>query len=191
MTPTHIWWIRRDLRLHDNQALFSALQGAGQLVPLFIIEPELMDAAAPKRRAFLLNALADLNHQLKALGSRLIVRMGPALPALQTLEEELGSVSIFSHEDFSPFARQRDAAVAEVMDLKRYPGVVFQHPETILKADGVPYIVFTPFQKKWFQQPLPTPADAILDRLVHNAHRVELQSESQRRIRAQHTMSST
>ncbi|MFU8827760.1 MAG: cryptochrome/photolyase family protein, partial [Brevefilum sp.] len=161
MSHTHIWWIRRDLRLHDNQALEAALQGADQLLPLFIIEPELMDAAAPKRRAFLLSALAELDRQLKALGSRLILRQGPALPALQALVEELDSAVVYTHEDFSPFARQRDAAVAEVLDLKRYPGVVFQHPESILKADGDPYIVYTPYKNSWLGHPLPTPADCL------------------------------
>jgi deoxyribodipyrimidine photo-lyase len=65
--------------LQDNQALEAALQGADHLVPLFIIEPKLMAQAAPKRRAFLFNALADLDRQLKELGSRLIIRQGPAL----------------------------------------------------------------------------------------------------------------
>jgi deoxyribodipyrimidine photo-lyase len=66
MQKTHIWWIRRDIRLHDNQALEAACQGADQLVPLFIIEPELMGGAGPQRRAFLLNALADLDQALEA-----------------------------------------------------------------------------------------------------------------------------
>jgi len=159
MTRTHIWWIRRDIRLQDNQALEAARQGADHLVPLFIIEPDLMDAAAPKRRAFLLGALTDLDHQLKALGSRLIIRQGPAQTALPALTAELDAAAIFAHEDFSPFARQRDQAISEQADLTLTPGVVLQHPETIRKEDGDPYIVFTPFKKSWYQQPLPTPAD--------------------------------
>ena len=67
MSRTHIWWIRRDIRLQDNQALDAALKGADHLVPLFIIEPDLMDAAAPKRRAFLLDALSDLDGTLSLL----------------------------------------------------------------------------------------------------------------------------
>lgn len=161
MKPTHIWWIRRDIRLHDNQALNAACQNKEQLIPLFIIEPELMDYAAPKRRAFLLNALADLDRQLNALGSRLIVRQGPAQEALLSLTHELGGASIFAHEDFSPFARQRDQTVSQVMDLHLLPGVVLQHPDELRKEDGDPYIVYTPFQKKWSQQPLPTPADCL------------------------------
>ncbi|HEY9121819.1 MAG TPA: deoxyribodipyrimidine photo-lyase, partial [Brevefilum sp.] len=68
MSQTNIWWIRRDIRLNDNQTLHTALEGADFLVPLFIIEPELMSEAAPKRRAFLLSALADLDQQLRKWG---------------------------------------------------------------------------------------------------------------------------
>jgi deoxyribodipyrimidine photo-lyase len=161
MKQTHIWWIRRDIRLHDNQALDTARQNTDHLVPLFIIEPELMDHAAPKRRAFLLNALADLDRQLKELGNRLIIRQGPTLTALQKLSDELGDVTIFTHEDFSPFARQRDQAVSQVLTINLFPGVVLQHPEAVLKDDGAPYIVYTPFQKKWSLQPLPTPGDCL------------------------------
>jgi deoxyribodipyrimidine photo-lyase len=161
MQNTHIWWIRRDIRLHDNQALQAACQGADQLIPLFIIEPELMDGAGPRRRAFLLHALADLDQQLKPLVSRLIIRQGPAQSALQSLVAELGDVHIFAHEDFSPFARQRDQAVAEVVSLNLYPGVLYQHPEAILKEDGEPYVVYTPFKNKWYLHPLPTPADGL------------------------------
>jgi deoxyribodipyrimidine photo-lyase len=161
MQKIHIWWIRRDIRLHDNQALQAACQGADQLIPLFIIEPELMDGAGPRRRAFLLHALADLDQQLKPLVSRLIIRQGPAQSALQSLVDELGGAHIFAHEDFSPFARQRDQAVAQVVSLNLYPGVLYQHPKDILKEDGEPYVVYTPFKNKWYLHPLPTPADCL------------------------------
>ncbi len=65
----NIWWIRRDFRLQDNPALCAAVEGAQQFIPLFILEPEMLSKAAPKRRAFILNALADLDAQLRALGS--------------------------------------------------------------------------------------------------------------------------
>jgi len=73
MTQTSIWWIRRDIRLHDNPALRTALENADRLISLFIVEPELMEHAAPNHCAFLLHALADLNRWLQELGSRLIL----------------------------------------------------------------------------------------------------------------------
>ncbi len=111
MSQTNIWWIRRDIRLNDNQTLHAALEDAESLVPLFIIEPELMAEAALKRHSFLLSALADLDRQLRKRGSKLILRQGPASKAFQSLREELEDMTIYAHEDFNPFARHRDEEI--------------------------------------------------------------------------------
>lgn len=161
MSQTAIWWVRRDIRLHDNQTLAAAIKNANCLLPLFIIEPELMNDAAPKRRAFLLNALADLDRQLQALDSRLIVRQGPALAAFKQLFDDLGDFEIYAHEDYSPFSRERDAAVGEALRLKACPGVTLRHPNKVLKDDGDPYVVYTPYKNSWYESPLPTPADCL------------------------------
>ncbi len=161
MTQTNIWWIRRDIRLHDNPSLTAALENADQLIPLFIIEPGLMDKAAPKRRAFLLRALADLDRELQELGSQLILRQGPANHALEKISKFLDSVAIFAHEDFSPFAKARDKAIADRFDLHLEKGVVLRHPTEILKNDGDPYVVYTPYKNKWYRKPIPTPADCL------------------------------
>ncbi len=161
MSKLNLWWIRRDIRLQDNPALEAACQGADFLIPLFIIEPALMNDAAPKRRAFLLNALADLEQQLHSLGSRLIVKKGPAIEVFRDLNEQYPEMAIFTHEDFSPFARQRDREIAQSFSLKEFPGVVIRHPEAILKDDGDPYVVYTPYKNKWYEAPLPNPADGL------------------------------
>lgn len=159
MTQTHIWWIRRDIRLHDNPALDAARQDAEHLLPLFVIEPDLMEEAATRRRAFLLQALSDLDRQLHALGSRLVIRQGPALTAFKQLADELEAFTVFAHEDYSPFSRERDAAVGERFPLKTYPGVTIRPPHAVLKDDGDPYVVYTPYKNRWYEAPLPTPAD--------------------------------
>jgi deoxyribodipyrimidine photo-lyase len=161
MTHTNIWWIRRDIRLHDNPTLDAALVNADYFIPLFIIEPELMDNAAPKRRAFLLNALADLDRELRKLGSHLILRQGPAYRVFKSLTESFEAVSIYAHEDFSPFARERDQAIAEQFDLILKNSTVLRHPTEILKNDNNPYTVYTPYKNKWYRKPLPTPADCL------------------------------
>ncbi len=161
MSRTHIWWIRRDIRLQDNQTLEAARRNADFLIPLFILEPEIMRQAAPKRRDFILAALADLDRQLRNLGSRLIVRQGPAQQALQKLSDDLDDVTIFAHEDFSPFARQRDLSVSQFFPINHPEGVTLLHPSAILKDDGDPYTVFTPYKNKWYESPIPTPTDCL------------------------------
>jgi deoxyribodipyrimidine photo-lyase len=158
---THIWWIRRDLRLQDNPALTAAIEGAQQLLPLFILEPEMLSKAAPKRRAFLLNALADLDAQLRQRGSQLILRQGPARDALPALAAELGEVQVFAQQGFSPLARGRDEAIGKQLELTLTEGEVLRQPKAIHKADERPYVVFTPYKRKWTEHPLPTPADLL------------------------------
>jgi deoxyribodipyrimidine photo-lyase len=161
MPYTHIWWIRRDIRLQDNEALLSAIQSADQLVPLFILEPVLINGAAPKRLNFLFQALQGLDRQLQELGSHLIVRQGPASKALTELAKSFDNLTIFAHEDFSPFAKERDQSLHSHLDLQLNPGVVLRHPNAVRKADGDPYIVYTPYKNKWYEKPLPMPADCI------------------------------
>ena len=161
MAETHIWWIRRDIRLQDNFALTSAIEGAKHLVPLFILEPELLENAAPRRRVFLLNALADLDRQLQALGTRLIVRQGPALLAFRKLLQELGDARVFVHEDYTPFSIQRDKEIAQFVDLKKFTGILLRKPDSVLKADNTPYTIYTPYKNKWLQKPLPLPPDCL------------------------------
>jgi len=161
MAQTRIWWVRRDIRLQDNQALDAALQDAEGLVPLFILEPDLLQNAAPLRKNFLLQALSDLDQQLRALGSQLILRWGPADRALNSLVKELNGAQVFTHEDFSPYARQRDQVVVDSLGLRCCPGVVLRHPTAVLKNNGEPYTVFTPYKNRWYQQPLPTQAECL------------------------------
>lgn len=161
MTNLSIWWIRRDIRLQDNQALISAAENFDHLVPLFILEPQLMADAAPKRKAFLLQALSDLDQQLQKLNTRLILHQGPAQSAFKKLAEEYEISRVFAHEDYSPFSRQRDQAISQILPLQLLPGITYHPPQEILKDDGSPYVVFTPYKNKWYSEPLPNPADNL------------------------------
>ena len=91
----------------------------------------------------------------------MFIRQGPALKVFQTLKKNWDDLFIFAHEDFSPFARQRDEDIAANFNLQRFPGVVLRHPTTVLKPDGDPYIVFTPYKNTWYQGRLPAPTDCI------------------------------
>jgi deoxyribodipyrimidine photo-lyase len=161
MMETALWWVRRDLRLRDNQALNEALACASQVVPVFVLDPALLEAEdmGPKRMAFLLEGLRALDRDLRTRGSRLVVRRGEPGVELERLLAESGAEAIFAEADFSPYARQRDGAVAAALPLERVGNPVVHPPGTVLKADGTPYVVFTPFSRKWKTFPLPRPAD--------------------------------
>lgn len=114
MTST-IWWIRRDLRLSDNLALAATLAAGDQVVPVFVINPRLVDSAdaSQKRLAFLFDGLRTLHADLRARGSRLIIRRGDPAEELRRLAGESSATGVYAEEDVTPFARRRDGAVAE------------------------------------------------------------------------------
>lgn len=155
---TVLWWARRDLRLHDNDALKAALAHGDRVVPVFVLDPALLAAAdvSEKRVAFLFGGLRSLNADLCARGSRLIVRRGEPLAELARLVAQTGATAIYAEADPWPYGRRRDAAIAAELPLHLMPGLTVHPSDVILKADRTPYTVFTPFSRAWKALPLPT-----------------------------------
>ncbi len=149
MTVTSIWWIRRDLRLSDNPALQAALEGAERLIPLYILDSNLLKIPALARKQFLFAGLRALDSDLRRLGSRLVVRSGIPQDVLHQMMEESGASRVIAAEDYTPYAIKRDARVAGEFPLTLLPGVSLRHPASVAKPDGSPYTVFTPFSKVW------------------------------------------
>jgi deoxyribodipyrimidine photo-lyase len=151
--PVSIWWIRRDLRLNNNYALMAAQKSGYPVLPVFILDDHLIKEAANRRQRFLISGLSGLQTQLRQLGSDLVIRKGDPFFELQKLVQETAAFMIFAEEDFSPFARQRDDQVKRVLPLTLLNGLTNFHPNAVLKPDGAPYTVFTPFNKKWRSLP--------------------------------------
>lgn len=160
---TAIWWIRRDLRLSDNQALAAASTAADQVIPVFVLDPALLASpySGEKRLAFLFDGLRQLDADLRQRGSRLIVRQGDPAAALAALLAESQADAVFAEADVTPFARRRDERVKAQLPLKLTRGLTAQRPSTVVKDDGSPYTVFTPFSKRWLSLPLPTSVDVL------------------------------
>jgi deoxyribodipyrimidine photo-lyase len=154
---TVIWWIRRDLRLHDNEALAYALEQGTAVFPLFILDPALLNSTyvGQKRLAFLYGGLRQLDADLRRRGSRLLVRRGQPQAALTRLLPECRAALIVAQADHSPFAKARDTAVAQTLPLRLVGSTAVRFPGSILKQNGDPYIVYTPFKKGWLALPLP------------------------------------
>ncbi|MBI5294410.1 MAG: deoxyribodipyrimidine photo-lyase [Chloroflexi bacterium] len=144
---TAIWWIRRDLRLTDNLALEAALK-EGAVIPLFVIDPA-FDSASPRRRNFLYEGLRALRASLMERGAHLIIRSGEPTQVLRRLLAETNVSAIFAEEDYTPYARARDARVARELPLRLVPGQVVQHPAIVKKSDDTPYVVYTPYSRAW------------------------------------------
>jgi deoxyribodipyrimidine photo-lyase len=161
---TAIWWVRRDVRLADNQALSLALSRAETVIPVFISDPQLMNGSSPRREDFLKNALSGLDNGLKDRGSRLILRQGDPVEELSKLREESSADLIVTERDYSPYAKNRDNRIGDALPLEFTAGVSVHPPSAVHKPDGAPYTVFTPFMKAWKSlpapsQPLPAPKE--------------------------------
>ncbi|HKG53301.1 MAG TPA: deoxyribodipyrimidine photo-lyase [Anaerolineales bacterium] len=142
-----IWWIRRDLRLTDNAALQAALE-AGSVIPTFIIDPA-FSRSSPRRKDFLYEGLHALDKDLHERGSYLVIRSGQPLDTLKTLLAETKAGTIFAEEDFTPYARKRDEKIAHFLPLELIQGQTVHHPVSVLKSNGKPYTVYTPYSKVW------------------------------------------
>ncbi len=157
--PTVIWWIRRDLRLDDNPAL-GAAAAAGRVVPLFVLDDRLWAPSGPVRRAFAVRSLAALD---RSIGGHLVVRHGSPAEMVTAVAREVEASAVHAAADFGPYGRRRDdevaAALAAVGTELHWTGSPYAvDPGTVVKGDGAPFKVFTPFSKAWADHGWPTPA---------------------------------
>ncbi|MGA1052128.1 MAG: cryptochrome/photolyase family protein [Ilumatobacteraceae bacterium] len=160
MSARSIVWFRRDLRLADNPALAEAC-AAGEVLPLFVVDP-VFAAAGDARRALLHDCLRALH---AASGGALVVRHGDPVDEIPALADAIDASTVYVSRDYTPYGRRRDAAVADALRGagRRLRGVGSPYavdPGSVVKADGTPYAVFTPFSRRWREHgwSLPTPA---------------------------------
>jgi deoxyribodipyrimidine photo-lyase len=165
MDPS-IVWLRRDLRLHDNVALFEACRRDARVCLAFVLDPSLLRServGAPIVQAFF-DALAALRANLRELGSDLALLEGDFATELSRLARRIGAREVFYNEDYEPEAIARDASVTAALEQE---GVVMHASldhvyfgaDEIQLDGGQPYKVFTPFKRRWIERrhPLPRP----------------------------------
>ena len=157
VTPISLFWFRRDLRLHDNAGLLAALQSGHPVQPIFIFDTEILDELidrADARVQFIHESLQRIQEVLAELGATLDVRIGKPIEVFQELTQEYPTRAVYTNEDYEPYARMRDQQVGDWLKSKGISfhsfkdQVVFAKDE-VLKDDGKPYTVFTPYSRKW------------------------------------------
>jgi deoxyribodipyrimidine photo-lyase len=154
-----IHWFRRDLRLEDNLALHAAIRSGSPVIPLFILDDHLLQSryVGAARLNFLYTGLRSLDASLRQIGSRLIVRRGDPHTILHRLIAQLGVTDLYLNRDYSPYALQRDASIIRELPIAahQYHDAILLPPGSVTKADGSPYVVYTPFWKNWQKQVKP------------------------------------
>ncbi len=153
----NIFWYRRDLRMEDNAGLFHALKSDRPILPLFIFDREILDKLEDRNDArvdFIHQQVKKIRIQLESLGSSMLVRYGNPEEVWSAVTQEFNVHTVYTNRDYEPYAKKRDAAVESLL-LKKGIGfatfkdhVIFEDQE-VLKKDGSPYTVFTPYSRVW------------------------------------------
>jgi len=155
--PITIFWFRRDLRLHDNAALFHALKENKKVQCIFIFDKNILDDLKDSkdvRVVFIHDTLSEIKQTLNSYGADLWVFHDTALDAWQKILSQNNVDKIYFNRDYEPYALNRDqelTILAESMniDVCTYKDHVVFESHEVLKDDGNPYVVFTPYKRKW------------------------------------------
>lgn len=164
-----IVWLRQDLRLGDNPALWAAVETKRQLVLLYVLDDE-----TPGRwrlggasRWWLHKSLSALGADVETRGARLVLRCGAAAKVLPKLVKEIGAGAVFWNRCYEPYAIARDKGLKEKLsaagvDVHSFNGALLNEPWAVKTKTGEPFKVFTPYWRAAQQiserrTPAPTP----------------------------------
>lgn len=150
-----LFWFRRDLRLDDNIGLNEALAD-GVVVPVFVFDRNILDKLPEHdaRVEFIYNKILQLKSAIEAKGGDVEVVFGDPVAIIPSLAKKHKVTTVFTNRDYEPYARERDRRVKEKLSEEEVEFVtakdqVIMEYHQVLKDDGNPYSVFTPYSKKW------------------------------------------
>lgn len=153
-------WIRRDLRLVDHRALSEATQRCEDVAVVFVFDDNILTKLSNKRDqriTFILESLKEIDESLRKLGSQLIIRHGKATVEVPKVINEIKAQALFFNEDYESYAKNRDHKVIKALKKEgvgvfSYKDQVIFSGKEVLKPDGNPYQVFTPYKKAWLKK---------------------------------------
>lgn len=152
-----VFWFRRDLRLKDNAGLYHALRSGLPVLPIFIFDTEILDKLEnkeDKRLVFIKDALSDIEDELNEKGSTLKMYYGKPLEVWKEITQDFKVIKVFTNHDYEPYAKERDEKVKDFLkekgiEFSTYKDQVIFEKNEVLKDDGAPYVVYTPYSKVW------------------------------------------
>ncbi|WP_353480484.1 deoxyribodipyrimidine photo-lyase [Haliscomenobacter sp.] len=157
MQAITLFWFRRDLRLQDNAGLYHALKSKFPVQPVFIFDTDILDHLGDPedaRVSFLHQRITELQLELNALGSSILVRYGKSAEVWAEILQDFVVAEVYTNHDYEPRAIQRDEQVKSLLAEQNIPffsfkdQVIFEKLE-VTKPDGKPYTVFTPYSRTW------------------------------------------
>lgn len=179
LNQTVVFWHRRDLRVEDNCGIFHALNSGSNVQPIFIIDSNIIDRLPPndKRLLFIYRQLKKLNDEYSFAGGSLKVYIGRPEEVWEQISKELNPIAVYFNHDYEPYAVQRDEIITRMLNSQGISvnslkdQCVFEKDE-VMKDNGKPYTVFTPYSHKWKQKlnvdgaPKPYPSENFLKNIL-------------------------
>ena len=154
-----IFWFRRDLRLDDNHALFKALKSGYDVLPIFIFDSNITNKLNQNdhRLNYINNVLDGLNKRLSENKKKIYTYKGDPIEIISKLIIKLKIKEIYLNKDYEPYARDRDdkiekLCVANNVSYNSFKDHVIFEEDQIVKKDGTPYVVYTPYSRKWIEK---------------------------------------
>jgi len=159
-TVVNIFWMRRDLRLEDNTALFHALKTRENVLPLFIFNPDILERLEVRpdfRVNFIYNTLVGIKETLEKIGSSIYIAHGKPQDIFKKMAEEFHICSVYTNRDYEPYSVFRDTHVERFLKINKieyhcYKDHVLFEKDELVKEDGKPYTVFTPYKNKFLEK---------------------------------------
>ena len=152
-----IFWFRRDLRLDDNAGLYFALKENEDVLPIFIFDAYILNELEDKndrRVDFIHQCILELQQQLREIGSSIKVFCSTPLQAFKELSQTYVLKNVYTNHDYEPRAIERDEEIKKFLleikcEVKTFKDQVIFEKDDVLKDDGKPYTIFTPYSRKW------------------------------------------
>ena len=153
----NIFWFRRDLRLDDNVGFYEALRGEHSVLPIFIFDSEILEKL-PKNDArvnFIHETLQNMRQTLQDQhGSSIALYHGKPKNIFENLLQDYKINTVFTNHDYEPYAKTRDEEIKALLnknevDFKTFKDHVIFEKDEVVKNDGKPYMVYTPYMRKW------------------------------------------
>ena len=171
MVKISVFWFRRDLRLKDNVGLYNAIQGKFPVLPLFIFDTGILERLEvdDARVSFIYDTLKEMNQTLESHRSGMLCVKGKPQEVFEKLLKQYDIQTVYANEDYEPYARKRDREIHSILKNKgigfyAYKDQVVFARDEVMKGDGKPYTVFTPYKRKWLAQLTPNHyADRTID----------------------------
>lgn len=155
----NIFWFRRDLRIDDNTGLYEALTSGEPVLPIFIFDKNILGELPEDdhRVTFIHELIQDINTEMHKHKRSLAVFYDSPENVFKELSKAHGIKAVYTNHDYEPYARQRDENIKELLEKENIAfytfkdQVIFEKDE-VVKDDGSPYVVYTPYMKKWKQE---------------------------------------